>query len=300
MKHLLSTLLCLAIGFQCCIGQNTAGDSALYQRINKTAHLHAPVPKPGYRDWLKLHKESGQTFKQYSILNRRVAGNQAKVFYIQPIGTFNSKQDDILQLTGKYLSIFYQLPVKFLPAIASSSIPAKARRKNPHTKQPQVLSTYLLYEVLKKNFPKNAALVLGLTSEDLYPSPKWNFVFGQASLVDKVGIWSMSRFGDPEIEANYHLCLLRTFRTATHETGHMLGIYHCVAYHCNMGGSNHLGELDKKPVWFCPECITKICWRQRISPTVRYQQLESFWRKQGFKDFRRFYRKAEREVRRRK
>lgn len=300
MKYFFSTFLCLVVGLQCCMGQNVNNDTTLYQQIKKTVYLHAPVPKPGRRDWLKFHKESGQTFKQYSMLNRPVTRNQAKTFYIQPIGTFNGKQQDILQLTGKYLSIFYQLPVKFLPSIPSSAIPAKARRKNPHTKQPQVLSTYLLYDVLKKNFPKDAALVLGFTSEDLYPSPKWNFVFGQASLIDKVGVWSMSRFGDPEIKANFNICLLRTFRTATHETGHMLGIYHCVAYDCNMGGSNHLGELDKKPVWFCPECITKICWRQGIVPAKRYKKLESFWRKQGFKDFRRFYKKAERGVRKRK
>lgn len=269
---------------------------SLYQQIKRTTKLYQPVPKPGPNDWLKRHKESGQTFAQYSHLTRAASIDKSKIFYIQPIGKFNAKQQEILELTQQYLSLFYQLTVKFLPAIQLSAIPAKAQRKNPHTKQNQLLTTYLLYKVLKKNFPKNAALVLGLTGEDLYPATSWNFVFGQASLHDKVGIWSMNRFGDPRITENFHLCLLRTFKTATHETGHMLGIHHCIAYHCNMGGSNHLIELDQKPVWFCPECTTKVCWRQTINPQQRYQALEQFWKQQGFKDFRRFYKKARKIV----
>ncbi|EAY28965.1 archaemetzincin [Microscilla marina] len=297
IKKIGNLLITIIIAAQTACGQPPNNDQVLYEKINKTAYLHAPVPKPGYRDWLTLHKESGQSFKQYSALARKFKKNSANIFYIQPIGKFNNKQQEILQLTGKYLSIFYQLPVKFLPLISPKEIPANARRKNPHTKQPQVLSTYLLSEVLKKNFPKDAALVIGFTSEDLYPAPQWNFVFGQASLSDKVGVWSMSRFGDPSLVANYNLCLLRTFKTATHETGHMLGIYHCVAYHCNMGGSNHLQELDKKPVWFCPECLAKICWKQGIDPAKRYNDLERFWRIQKFSDFKKFYRKASKIVR---
>jgi len=32
--------------------------------------------------------------------------------------------------------------------------------------------------------------------EDLYPDPHWNFVFGQASLRDRVGVFSFARY-DP-------------------------------------------------------------------------------------------------------
>ena len=268
----------------------------LYTQIKRTTSLYSPVPKPGTRDWLATHKEPGQTFTQYQQTTKPDPEEQKKVFYIQPIGKFNPKQQEILELTAEYLSIYYQLAVKFLPNIPTAQIPKKAQRKNKYTKQNQILTTYLLYDLLKKNFPKDAALVLGLTSEDLYPAKSWNFVFGQASLRDKVGVWSMSRFGDPTLKANYHLCLLRTFKTATHETGHMLNIHHCIAYHCNMGGSNHLGELDKKPVWFCPECTAKICWRKKLSPTKRAQELAQFWRKLGFKEYRSFYKQAQKLI----
>jgi archaemetzincin len=31
--------------------------------------------------------------------------------------------------------------------------------------------------------------------EDLYPEPSWNFVFGQASLNERVGVYSFARYG---------------------------------------------------------------------------------------------------------
>ena len=46
--------------------------------------------------------------------------------------------------------------------------------------------------------PEDAVAVLGLTTSDLWPGEGWNFVFGQASLRDRIGVWSLYRFGDPE------------------------------------------------------------------------------------------------------
>ena len=36
----------------------------------------------------------------------------------------------------------------------------------------------------------------GVTLRDLYPSPEWNYVFGEASIKDRVGIYSFARY-DP-------------------------------------------------------------------------------------------------------
>ena len=103
------------------------------------------------------------------------------------------------------------------------------------------------------------AAVLGITAYDLWPGPGWNFVFGQASLTQRVGVWSMARNGDPdESTAMRKLCALRTAMTATHETGHMFGIRHCIAYQCGMNGSNHSDERDRQPLEFCPECQAKL------------------------------------------
>jgi predicted Zn-dependent protease len=45
----------------------------------------------------------------------------------------------------------------------------------------QLLTTNIL-ALLKKKIPGDAFCLLGITMEDLYPDPSWNFVFGQARL----------------------------------------------------------------------------------------------------------------------
>jgi predicted Zn-dependent protease len=86
-----------------------------------------------------------------------------------------------------------------------------------------------------------------LTASDLWPGKGWDFVFGQANLRKRVGVWSIYRNGDPAAgEAAYRLCLRRTLATATHETGHILTMKHCTAYACLMNGSNHQAERDSR------------------------------------------------------
>ena len=111
-----------------------------------------------------------------------------------------------------------------------------------------------------------------------------------ASLRERVGVWSIFRNGDPDAgDAAYRLCLLRTLKTAAHETGHMLSMRHCTAYECNMCGSNHRGESDRRPIACCPECVAKICWACDADPIARYRRLAAWCRAQGLADEARVY-----------
>ena len=102
-------------------------------------------------------------------------------------------------------------------------------------------------------------------------------------LNERVGVWSMSRNGNTdEGPAMQQLCAIRTAMTATHETGHMFGIRHCIAYECGMNGSNHSDERDQKPLEFCPECQPKIWWTLGQDPLARSRALEQITRKHGF------------------
>jgi len=79
-------------------------------------------------------------------------------------------------------------------------------------------------------------------------------------------------------EDAFRLCLLRTLKTATHETGHMFSMHHCTAYECNMCGSNHREESDRRPLWCCPQCAAKTCWATRTDMAPRYLKLLAFAR----------------------
>jgi archaemetzincin len=172
-------------------------------------------------------------------------------------------------------------------------IPDEARRKHPEWGMDQILSTYVLDTVLYPRLPKDATAYIAFTPSDLWPGEGWNFVFGQASLSHRVGVWSLFRFGDPdESDEAFRLCLKRTIKTATHETGHMFSMLHCIQYKCNMCGSNHLAESDRRPLWLCPHCLAKLCWATKADPENRFERLAAFCEKNGLGQEKAFFEKS--------
>ena len=263
---------------------------AIRAAANKIRPLHSKMGKPQPGDWLASHEEPGQTFDQYFKTDPNRPGKTLTTIYIQPLGDFDATQQRLIDQTADLLGRFYGVPVKTLVKIGMDAIPAKARRVHPSWGDKQILTTYVLYDLLKPRRPKDAVAVLALTTSDLWPGEGWNFVFGQADLRERVGVWSLYRNGDPNESANsYCLCLLRTLKTATHETGHMLGIQHCTAYECGMCGSNNRPESDRRPLAFCAECEPKVWWACGVDPAKRYQSLVEFAEKHELEDEARFW-----------
>ncbi len=254
-------------------------------------HTRLGKPKPG--DWLASQKEAGQTFAEYRRDHPTRQPRSRRTMYIQPIGPFSPSAERLIEATTGLLAAFYDAEVKRLPVVAGLSIPAEARRKNPLAGQQQILTTYVLEQMLIPARPKDATAVLALTATDLWPGEGWNFVFGQASLTERVGVWSIARYGNPaESDEAFRSCLLRTLKVATHETGHMLGIQHCTAYACGMNGSNSADEMDRNPLAFCPECSAKIWWACQVKPDDWLAALDAFGEKWELADQTAFWRRS--------
>lgn len=252
-----------------------------------------PLPKPRPGDWLAEHEEAGQTFAQYLAARPVRKSDQLRAIYICQIGEFSREQEQILDVACEYLNVVYHVPVKRHSKLAIEDIPASARRVHARWGDKQILTSYVLAEVLEKNRPDDALAYLAFTSSDLYPQDDWNFVFGQANLRQRVGVWSIYRFGDPSVgEVDFQQCLRRALSTASHETGHILTIQHCTAFACNMNGSNNLPESDRQPLHFCPVCLRKVCWNLRVDPAEYLSGLEAFCRKHELAEETEWYVKA--------
>ena len=266
----------------CCCSQTYSQSVKQLQALSqRLTDLHQPMgpTKPG--DWLESHNESGQTFRQYVKSRPIKLTRKRNKLYVVPLGKFDEQQKKIVDLSAEFLGLYFGCESKMMSPLSLEVIPEKARRVHPSWGVRQIKSTYVLSDVLYPRLPKDAAALIALTSSDLYPEDDWNFVFGQASLKKRVGVWSMFRNGDPESE--FKKCLRRTLQTATHETGHMFSIEHCIAYECNMCGSNNRGESDRRPLYLCPECLPKIWWATKSKPKKRFEELIKFCQTHGLK-----------------
>lgn len=252
---------------------------------DSVAPFFTPMGTPQDFDWLKSFNEPGQTFEEYLNANPTLPTAERKTIYIQPVGEFSETQMRVLRLTAEYMKAFYNLPVKFNGVKKLENVPPSMQRKNRYQGQRQIKSGYFLEKLLPPLLPADAAAFICFTNVDLYPDENWNFVFGQASLQNRVGVWSLYRFGNPDkSEADFKLFLARTLKIAMHETGHMFSMTHCTKFECLMSGSNHLGETDRRPLDVCPECMAKIAWAMKYEPEKRYRNLAAFWKAQKWSD----------------
>ncbi|MGD9627847.1 MAG: archaemetzincin [Pyrinomonadaceae bacterium] len=230
-----------------------------------------PMGIPGQHDWLWTHKEPGQTFDEYIVSNPTLPTDERRTIYVQPIGKFNAQQSQVIKTTSEYMEAFFGLPVKMLDTMPPPpKLEEPDQRMIDYPQHRQLRSGYFLETVLPPLLPKDAAALIAFTEEDLYPDTSMYFVFGQASLENRVGVWSLWRLDD---QADFGTFLRRTMKIAVHETGHMFSMRHCTKYECVMSGTNHLGETDRRPIDACPECMAKICWMMKERPSQRYKRL---------------------------
>jgi archaemetzincin len=246
-----------------------------------------PIPSPRPGDWLAEHYESGQTFDEFILSDRNIPDEFQKVIYLQPVGQFRQDQSPSLELLRKYAAAYFLLKVEILPAADLRRLNLTTR-SNPYSQNRQLLTGDILRH-LKGNLPGNAFCVLAVTMEDLYPDRRWNFVFGQASLSDRVGVFSFARY-DPVFYGEsrggqYHQLLLRrSAKVLVHETAHMFSLAHCIYFRCVMNGSNHLQESDSRPLSLCPVCLRKLQSSILFDVVARYHLLRQFCSNVGFVD----------------
>ncbi len=251
-------------------------------------------------EWLEFNKERGQTFTEYWDKNSNIQPTQPteerKKIYLQLYGNFDETQLRLMDSVQRFLSIFYALPIERLEQVSLDSTTLDIQNWRVHNYNGFQVKTGFILDSLESNLPDDGVLLVSFTMNDLYPSEKWSFVFGQARLYDRVGVWSMKRFGDVELMSQnadaFNLALQRTCKTAVHEIGHIFSLQHCIFYRCAMQGANNLKELDGHPSYFCPVCDAKIISNLKLPLSQRYENLAAFWKNQQQLETSNYYRKS--------
>jgi archaemetzincin len=246
-----------------------------------------PIPKPDPHDWLSVHPESGQTFDEFKASSPNRPSEPRRVIYLQALGQFAADRSPPIAKLREFASAFFAMEVRVLQPISLDAAKFTTRR-NPNTSNLQILTGDVL-GFLKTRVSSNAFCVLAITMGDLYPESSWNFVFGQASLRERVGVYSFARYdpafyGEARTPGYETLLLRRSCKVLAHETGHMFGLAHCTFFNCLMNGSNHLAESDRRPLHLCPVCLRKLQWSIGFDVLERYRALERVARADGFTD----------------
>jgi archaemetzincin len=299
MKHLLFLMSCLLIASVCfaldfkppgpaerqrAVGNTIALPKTLQRALIPTTDFQ-PILMPQPGDWLESHAETGQTFDDFVNSKPNHPTRHRNTIYLQPLEEFPKEKSSSVERLQAYTAAYFAMEVALLPPLKLSGHHLTTRI-NACTGNRQILTGDVL-ALLKKRLPSDAFCLLAITMEDLYPHPLWNFVFGQASLRERVGVFSFARYhpafyGEEGTTTNQKLILRRSCKVLVHETAHMFGLKHCIFFHCIINGSNHLQENDTRPLHLCPVCLRKLQESIGFDVVSRYQELLRFYEKVGF------------------
>lgn len=240
---------------------------------------YEPLPPPVAGDWRSGpgRSERLQTFPAYRAANPVRATAERTTIVLQPLGDIDAAWTETFERVRRYSHAFFGCPVELAAPVALPT--AKVRERSERAKRWRQHHTItIMDEVLLPHLPAHAICYLGVTLEDLYPEPGWNYVFGQAYLARRAGVYSLARYqpqfwGEPDSPAARRLALLRALKVLAHETGHMFGLEHCLHFACCMNGSNNLSESDRQPLWYCPVCDSKLTWNRGFDPIARFRAI---------------------------
>lgn len=254
--------------------------------LDPTGFERLAAPAPG--DWRAHFDEPRQSFDAYVASDPPGRTDARRRLSILPLGTFEPDMKALLREAARFAGAYFQVPIRIERAKALPPKHARTRTEGGRT-WTQYCTTSIFKGRLFRGLPSDAIACLGVTVEDIYPNDDWNFVFGEAYLTERVGVYSLARYrprfrGHPEDDAGRARMRLRAFKVLAHETAHMFGLEHCVDYRCCVNGSNSLRETDAQPIHLCPTCLRKLHHNLGFDPRRRYRQLLAVYERHGLDD----------------
>jgi archaemetzincin len=150
-----------------------------------------------------------------------------------------------------------------------TGIPVSVAAVDPQVAWSPARGQYGSNRLLQEIRESTSGPVLAATSLDLY-LPVLTFVFGEAELGGRVGIFSIHRLREEfyGLPPRPGLLFERAVRELWHELGHIYGLTHCRNASCVMSPSHSVAQVDVKSESFCPDCLMLARRTQRTLPSA--------------------------------
>lgn len=178
------------------IGDTRSAGETWQELLLPHAEDFEPIGVPAPRDWLASRQEFGQTFREY-LLGRRNGVTPAKsTVYLVPLGDYGeSEVAPEMVVLADFVRLYYRVRAVVLPQVGLVDLGVVSRTGRQGQLQ---LHSAAVLDRLEKRVPENGFALIGVTMEDLYPAPEWNYIFGQARVGKRVGVFSFARY-DPRV-----------------------------------------------------------------------------------------------------
>ncbi|CAF4036382.1 unnamed protein product, partial [Rotaria sordida] len=216
---------------------------------------------------------------------------------------FNHPRVIPLNVIIEFVRIFFPgCEVELLSTIDFSK--SMKYRENDGIRQYRTGSFYkYLSQTRHKRDAKRELLCVAVTMADICIGKIWDWVYGQARIIDGVGVYSFARL-DPLFPASPHILLStpltnehriimlrRCVKVLLHELNHLFGLKHCIYYICLMNGANNEIEMDRQPLYLCPVCLRKLYSTLQFNVRDMYENFIALCEKYGLEEERIWYQK---------
>lgn len=233
-------------------------------------------------------KDHDKSLIDFINSNPTIVDSVRKVVYILPFGNMKPDIEKIVQSEVEYLSAFLQLEVRILGRVPYDSIKkmssiqtrmvpssdfdyySKMKGGTPALTE-QIDASSFIDVAMRRNRPKDAIAVLGITEHDIY-NEKYNYLFGISELKDGVGLVSTFRLIDYGQQTKYNIR-----KVVSKQLVNMFSIPNVKDFKCVMNFHNSIDELYQGKFDLSPRALEKLRYAIGFDYTKRFDALKSFW-----------------------
>ncbi len=257
--------------------QQAYAQQKAYQTTRSLVPAAKPLAAPSANRRSVQPPAREQTFSQYLAVARRARGT----LVFQPVGDLPLDQKRAVAHLLDAVSAFFGMPAVCASAIPLGQLPRNYVRVRDGIRQ--INADALMSNFLRPHVGGDIACIIALTEEEIYPGdrPSSGPVRGVSSYSGGTAVITTAEALDNSA-ADRGKNLARLSKISLHEMCHTFGLKHCSQYECLMNSCGDIREVDRIPLFLCPDCLAKVSVATGREPSLHLEDMLGLCKAKGF------------------